>query len=119
MTHFDYDIIIITETWLREYILNSELGLSNFVIYRWDRPPVLGRGQRGGGVLIAVHSRFESELCINSLYSIEQLWVKIRCGHSTLPVCSVYIPPPPSDPLEYDHFGNSYAHDSHLIIYKC
>ena len=34
------DVFVFTETWLTEDILNGELGLSNFNIYRLDRSDV-------------------------------------------------------------------------------
>lgn len=34
-----YDIIILTETWLYSDYHNSELGLSNYCIFRLDRNP--------------------------------------------------------------------------------
>ena len=48
------DIIAITETWLKPDIPNSDIIPDYFSVYRKDRPG----GERGGGVLIAVITRF-------------------------------------------------------------
>ena len=54
------DIIVGTETWLKEDIKNSELLLDDYDIFRRDRPGKCkandkeGRDSRGGGVLIAL-----------------------------------------------------------------
>lgn len=33
----DYGIILLSETWLPDYIQDSELGLNSYIIYRCDR----------------------------------------------------------------------------------
>ena len=49
----DYDIIVLTETWLSSDIYDAELFSANYVVFRYDRAL-----SRGGGVLIAVKSIF-------------------------------------------------------------
>ena len=46
------DAVAVTETWLHQGILDTEILDSNFIIFRRDRP----QQQRGGGVLICVKS---------------------------------------------------------------
>ena len=55
----DFDVLVFTETWLRENVLDSEIMASNFQIYRRDR-----LGKAGGGVLIAVRSSYTSNLIV-------------------------------------------------------
>ena len=43
-----FNIIGLTETWLKDSILNSEILPTGYTIYRLDHP------SRGGGVLLAV-----------------------------------------------------------------
>ena len=48
-----YDILIITETWLKSEVEDAELGLDSFHVFRKDR--TLNKDiSRGGGVLVAV-----------------------------------------------------------------
>ena len=44
------DVVAITETWLHQRIMDTEILDSNYVIFRRDRQ----QGQRGGGVLHTV-----------------------------------------------------------------
>jgi hypothetical protein len=54
----DFNILALTETWLND---NSELfDISNYNVYRKDRDCDLTGHVRGGGVLIAVDSKFNS-----------------------------------------------------------
>ena len=48
-----YDILIITETWLKSEIEDAELGLESFYIFRKDRK-LNTDISRGGGVLVVV-----------------------------------------------------------------
>ena len=111
IVHFDCDVIIITESWLNDNILDVKLGLRNFDIYRYDRAPNLDRGLRGDGVVIAVNKNFSNYCCTNPDDSVEQLWVKVNSNNLDYLICAVYFPPG-SDPLQYDHFGNSLIHFS-------
>lgn len=51
----DYDIILITETWLQNDILNSELFDMRYDVFRCDRDLILCNKASGGGVLICTH----------------------------------------------------------------
>ena len=93
------DIIVGTETWLKEDIKNSELLLDDYDIFRRDRPGKCkandkeGRDSRGGGVLIAVKKSLSCELISTSVHS-EIISVKIKLkGQKALIVCAVYRPP--------------------------
>lgn len=73
----DYDVIILTETWLREHIFDGELFDVRYVVYRIDRDSIITNKTLGGGCLIAVkrniHSRRISEFEIGS----EDIWVVV------------------------------------------
>lgn len=73
-------IIILVETWLCGSILNSELGLKNFNIYRCDRSKETSAFQRGGGVLVAVHESLSNRPMRLTVTCIEQVFVEVRCG---------------------------------------
>jgi len=68
----DFDIIVLVETWLNDGILNSELGLENFNIYRLDRTPTNSVYSRGGGVLIAVRKNLLSRVL--KITAVNFLW---------------------------------------------
>ncbi|KAF0721394.1 Reverse transcriptase domain-containing protein [Aphis craccivora] len=54
----NYDIIIITQTWLFDNVIDAELGLCPlYTIFRCDRCSTRDVIIRGGGVLIAVKSQ--------------------------------------------------------------
>lgn len=94
-----YDIIILTETWLHEGILDSELDLDDFTIYRRDRTSA----SRGGGVLIAVNNTFFSQECLIHETLVEQVFVSIKCGSKKYLIGSVYIPPKSATHIYLDH----------------
>lgn len=49
----DYDVILLTETWLTEGINNSELFNDRYMVWRQDRDYSATKQKLGGGVLIA------------------------------------------------------------------
>ncbi|XP_062715023.1 uncharacterized protein LOC115256208 [Aedes albopictus] len=89
-----YDAYAFTETWLNECTSSSQLFDDSFSVYRQDRSLLNSNKIAGGGVLLAVRSRFKSRLVSppNSS-SVEQLWVAISTEGATIFVCVVYIPP--------------------------
>lgn len=91
----DYDIIILTETWLNDSFNDRELFSPDYNIYRCDRSTLTSKHKRGGGVLIAVKSRFVScqHFIESSFSSLELLWVKLISHTSVIYICVVYIPP--------------------------
>ena len=52
-----YDIIVITELWLTDEILEPELNNNYFNFYRKDRPSESGKKRGGGGVLIGINKK--------------------------------------------------------------
>ena len=52
-----YDVIVLTETWLKEDLLTSQIFDSNlYNVFRKDRCTKTTGLKRGGGVLIAIRS---------------------------------------------------------------
>lgn len=99
----DFDVLVITETWLNTNILNSELFNKNYNVYRRDRESTVHREKKdGGGVLIAVSNKYHSKRIVFEESMVEDIWVAIDlelpgCGNSTqLAICGVYIRPPVS-----------------------
>ncbi|XP_058827680.1 zinc finger protein 93-like [Topomyia yanbarensis] len=48
-----YDIIVLTETWLNEQTLSSQVICSDYEVLRCDRSPLNSNKSTGGGVLLA------------------------------------------------------------------
>lgn len=88
-----YEIIILTETNLSSEILTSELGLSNYNIFRKDRSNETSAKMSGGGVLVAVHNSHLSSMVTSSVTNVESVFVSASIyGEPTL-IGGVYIPP--------------------------
>lgn len=102
---FDYDIIILTETSLHEEILDLELGLVDFDVYRCDRSIFSSTKQSGGGVLVAINKKFNSVLVPLRDNSIECVICQVRIKDTSFIVIGGYIPPH-SPASKYDDFIN-------------
>ncbi|CAK1554363.1 unnamed protein product [Leptosia nina] len=97
----NYDIIILTETWLNVLsVYNSEIFDDRYNVYRRDRSSSTHTKHKttGGGVLIAVLKTLPS-LRLNSFESdCEDLWVSIKISRGSksinLNICAIYISPP-------------------------
>lgn len=104
----NYDVIIFTETWLREDIGDTELLPNNYALYRRDRN-VDSNCKRGGGVLIAIKNNLSSRM-IEPIYSgIEQLFVEVKLPNEVIILGTIYIPPKTSADAStetYLSFGN-------------
>ncbi len=48
----EIDIVGVTETWLSSMVLDSELNIKNFSLFRQDRDKIPIRQNKGGGVLL-------------------------------------------------------------------
>ncbi|CAG4967484.1 unnamed protein product [Colias eurytheme] len=106
-----FDIIVLTETWLNSSVNNSELFDPRYIVYRRDRGDSKCCKRDGGGVLIAVSRKLNSKQIFCGQSSLENLWVLIET-HKTdsnppqqLALCVTYLPPPhDNDPK---HIANS------------
>lgn len=56
----DYDVVVLTETWLDKAIHSAQLFGEHYTVYRTDRNPGNSHKTRGGGVLVAVASHLAS-----------------------------------------------------------
>ena len=89
----DYDIIILTETWLCSEITDGEIFSSDYTVFRLDRDLRSSVKARGGGVLIAVRSYLLTDMVRVPTTICEELYVSIRCENYLLICGAVYIPP--------------------------
>ena len=92
----DFDVIVITETWLNDGICSSLLKLNDFELLRQDRDA--RRNKRGGGVCISIKLSIKFEV-INMLPTltsndIEYLHVKIKpYMQKPVHIIGIYRPP--------------------------
>lgn len=95
----NYDIIVLSETWLASDILDSELFCDRYLVYRRDRESSgFHNNKSGGGVLVAVSKRLRSYRVTKWESKCEDVYVCVDiCLNkrpSKLLICAVYIPPP-------------------------
>ncbi|XP_055589233.1 uncharacterized protein LOC129741518 [Uranotaenia lowii] len=96
---------MITETWLKSDIGNSELA-SNFNIYRTDRNCSTSNLRRGGGVLIAVNNNIDAvSVAIPGCDHLEQVVVRIRNQCQYIYLCCVYFRPNSETSLYASHMS--------------
>ncbi|XP_039439344.1 uncharacterized protein LOC120420401 [Culex pipiens pallens] len=124
----DYDVIVLTETWLDDEIFSPQLFGTGYVVYRNDRDTVRTGKKTGGGICIAVSKKFDStEFPVpTDASSIEQLWVVINgVADQKLYVGSVYISPDlaRNSAVIESHFNSASAvaevmrpNDLHLLL---
>ncbi|KAH0816060.1 hypothetical protein GEV33_006731 [Tenebrio molitor] len=89
----NYDVLAITETWLSSDVYNNEILDARYSIYRNDRNALNSIKGRGGGVMLAVSSKYESLQLTNVNKEVEEIWVKIITGKRDLILCCVYLLP--------------------------
>jgi len=92
---YDYDLVILTETWLKDWIFDAEYFTNSYSVYRKDRDL-----RRGGGVLIATkNDKLSSEeLVLAGTEKLEYVCVKASTKLHNIYVYCAYIPPnSPSD----------------------
>ena len=81
----NFQIIGLSETWLSNDILDTEILPTEYIIYRKDR------GSRGGGVMLAIKNCLPS--CeLQSPPNLELITVSIYLNR-TITCCMVYVPP--------------------------
>lgn len=90
----NYDIFILTETWLSSHIVDAELGFTGFTVFRANRNVHTSTCTRGGGVLIAVRQTLCPSLLCCAVQSVEQLFIKLSISEKhLLLIGGVYTPP--------------------------
>ena len=84
-------VIIITESWLTEFVSDNQISLPNYSIpFRKDRCD----GRRGGGVAVFVHEALSTERVVSlnaTNYPVEDIWLMLPSVQ--LLVIALYIPP--------------------------
>src|ERR1700744_3865212 len=102
----DYDIICLTETWLNEYIMTSELFGTGFkyFVYRKDRDFVHYDKDDGGGVLLAIRTNLSSILLNVSDTKSEDLTIRVNVSKDVFFCVTVAYFPQESTVEYYEDF---------------
>lgn len=109
-----YDIIILTETWLHEGVLDSEFIDTRYNVYRCDRNRAATYRRDGGGVLVAVLCSLSVTRCVPTPPAapldipviVDYILLEIRIDKSRFLICGVYIAPGTDSDI-YSTFFNS------------
>ena len=89
----DFDLIIVTETWLVPSIPDSELTPRGWQIFRRDRHRDPNSSALGGGVLIMVRDSLFPSLVVSNVDDLEHIWVQLLARGKKLMVGGAYVPP--------------------------
>ena len=86
----DPHVIGITESWANKYIVNAELALTGYIMFREDR-----RERRGGGVILYISESPKAyEITLKSEADCEDaIWCNLVTKNSTLTIGVIYRSP--------------------------
>lgn len=98
----NFHVIVLTETWLNENVLDSEIFDCRYQIFRRDRQSgTFSGGKEGGGVLIAVHKSINAYRNASFESCCEDLWVTLDFSNNhylkntkKIHLCATYLAPP-------------------------
>lgn len=100
-----FSVVLGTETSWDESIKNEEIFGGDFNVFRDDRDIHLSQRKSGGGVLIAISSKFNSEQISSSKFKeFEHVWAKAQIAGETHVFVSVYFPPDHANRTTYEAF---------------
>ena len=117
-----YDILVFVETWLNSSISSSELGLTNFNIFRSDRTSRTSCFSRGGGVLIAIRNSLFCSVINPIRDDLEQVFVRVHLHTKHVIFGALYLPPASHPDLYDSHVGyvseifHNYSDDAFCIL---
>ncbi|KAL1378765.1 hypothetical protein pipiens_015361, partial [Culex pipiens pipiens] len=92
-TDCEYDVILLTETWLDGSVKPLQLFGDLFAVYTTNRNPANSRRKVGGGVLIAVRKTLDSVVCVEAAAdNLEQIFVTIHLKNQKMFIGCFYLP---------------------------
>lgn len=92
-TDCEYDVILLTETWLDGSVKPLQLFGDLFTVYTTNRNPANSRRKVGGGVLIAVRKTLDSVVCVEAAVdNLEQIFVTIHLENQKMFIGCFYLP---------------------------
>ena len=89
----DYDVIVLTESWLNSRVADAEICVRGFTSFRSDRTELTSEKKKGGGVIVFVRKNLCSRVIKTNYNLVEHLFILIKQGSSQIIVGGVYIPP--------------------------
>ncbi|CAK1581667.1 unnamed protein product [Parnassius mnemosyne] len=109
----NYDVIILTETWLHDCIVNSEFVDSRYSVFRCDRDRAVTKRHDGGGVLVAVLRSLRAVRCVLALPAvpldippiIDHILLEFHIGKSYYLLSANYIPPGLDSDIYFNYFN--------------
>lgn len=102
-----YDIICVTETWLKDFFLDSEILDIGYMIFTRDKAK-----REGGGVIIASEDVLDYRRRSDLETGLEVLGVELNLACSSKIVITAIYRPPDSTPSYDSHFATEFT--SHL-----
>ncbi|CAG5018128.1 unnamed protein product [Parnassius apollo] len=112
----NFDLIVLTETWLNDSIFDSEIFDSRYQVFRRDRSSnTFNENNDGGGVAIAVKKSISAYRNHNFESRCEDLWVTLELGNYRICVCSVYL----RSPLNQTHLKHFTENAGNVINNTC
>lgn len=88
----DYDCISINETWLHPSHNDNEFMNDKYVVFRKDRKFSDVKANKGGGVLLAVHKKYDcTHINFPEIEPLEAVCVRIALKSSSMYIYSLYI----------------------------
>lgn len=120
VANFNCSFIVLTETWLTDNFSNSELGMYNYNIFRYDRCSSTSNCLRGGGVLIGVRKNINAYPVQVTQLDVEHIFVRFSFESTSIILGGVYIPPL-SSPQNYEYHTTAvesllYQYPDHIFI---
>lgn len=126
---YNYDVILITETWLTGVFYANELCDDRYDVYRCDRNLNTSTKKSGGGVMICIKRSLRAQQRSDWVCGdIESVWLTVsanalRTGDKrNLHICLVYIPPDNMQVIRLASLTNAlvnilphYTNDSFII----
>ena len=85
----NFDVICITETWLDDSIVDEDIKIENFNLFRRDRPG----GHHGGVCMFVRNNVFCRRRRDLELPNIECIWVEVSIKHKQYLIGTFYRPP--------------------------
>lgn len=92
-----FDVLLLSETWLKPEIPTRFLNIPNYTVIRHDRQSTSSQSYGYGGVAVIIRETIPHKIInvttMNRHSNIEVLWVKARIRDLTFVIGSVYRPP--------------------------
>ena len=105
MATSNFDIFAVCESWLNDTVLDSEIAIEWYQVYRKDRSNSIG-----GGVCLYVKNEYAFTVCHDLMFNdVEALWGVLNLDSKRLLISAIYRPP---------SRGSSYFNYTFVMIEK-